>query len=270
VLNKDLVAITVFLDTTQNCQGIDILRSADGINYTTVGFVARDKTPHYTYTDNNSSTQVRSYFYKAVIKDSCGNTRAESNVARTILLKVKEDENLLFTRHLSWSDYLGFNGGVKSYSVYRIVNDVIESTPVGKTDSATTYFTDQLEAEAPKGSKIEYFVRAIEGIYNTYGLLGESDSNPATVYTEGLIFVPNAFAPDGVNKTWHPVTQFVDKNEYHVRVFDRYGHVQFETSNDSEGWDGGGLPAGNYIYLINYKNSRGEYLEKKGNVLLVR
>ena len=82
------------------------------------------------------------------------------------------------------------------------------------------------------------------------------------------IFVPTAFAPKGKNKIWLPVTHFVDKSEYTVTVFNRWGNKLFETHDDTKGWDGANALNDVYVYLITYKNSRGEYKELKGSVLL--
>jgi gliding motility-associated-like protein len=127
-----------------------------------------------------------------------------------------------------------------------------------------------LEEEAPEGTQIDYRVEAVEGITNPFGLRERSFSNSVPVYMEGRIFVPNAFAPEGVNKIWKPITHFVDKSEYRVQVFDRWGHKVFETNSDDEGWDGGNCSFGVFAYLITYKNARGEYLETKGFLTLIR
>jgi gliding motility-associated-like protein len=86
---------------------------------------------------------------------------------------------------------------------------------------------------------------------------------------EGKIFVPTAFAPKGKNRIWLPVTHFIDKTEYTVSVFDRWGKIVFETHDDKVGWNGNGATNDVYAYLITYKNSRGEYKEVKGTVLLM-
>ena len=112
-------------------------------------------------------------------------------------------------------------------------------------------------------------VEAIEGISNQYGFLESSKSNKKDIYQEDDLFVPNAFSPKGVNKTWLPVTHFIDKNQYKVTVFDRWGKIVFNTTDDTQAWTGDNLPGGIYVYLIQYKNSRGEYKENKGTVLLI-
>ncbi|HOZ88488.1 MAG TPA: gliding motility-associated C-terminal domain-containing protein, partial [Bacteroidia bacterium] len=76
-------------------------------------------------------------------------------------------------------------------------------------------------------------------------------------------------APNGKNKIWLPITHFIDKKEYSVRVFNRWGNMVFETSDDKVGWDGDGAPNGIYAYVITYKNARGEYQELKGTLMLL-
>lgn len=269
VLSNTTNQVNVFVDTSKTSVGVEIQRSEDGMNYSAIGFVAFNGSPYYSFADATADSRNISYYYKAVIKDSCGNSRTTSNISKTILLKVKEDPDELFTKHLYWTDYKGYIGGVSGYNVYRIINDVQSTTPVGFTGTGDTLFTDQLEDEAPNGSKIDYKVEAVEGIGDSYGFLERSNSNTVPVYVEGKVFVPNAFAPKGKNRIWLPVTHFVDKSEYSVVVFNRWGSKIFETSDDTKGWDGANCLPDVYAYLIRYKNARGEYQELKGTVYLM-
>lgn len=268
IVDKNTAEITLFLDTTETSQGIDVYRSEDGITFTAVTFIPFNGTPHYSCIDDKITSGTTSYYYKAVVRDSCGNARSYSNISKTILLKMNEDEDNIFTKHIDWSLYSGFAGGVSGYNIYRVINDVQSATPAASTGPLVNSYTDDLENEAPSGAKIEYLIEAIEGIGNPYGFLESSKSNTVSVYMEGKIFVPTAFAPKGKNRIWLPVTHFVDKQEYSVTVFNRWGNKVFETNDDTKGWDGGTSPNDVYVYLIRYKNSRGEYKEQKGTVVL--
>ena len=268
VTDKNLPQLRLYLDTLASSAGIDIYRSDDGITFKDVGFVVTGHTPDYVFTDNTGDASNASYYYKAIVKDSCGNSRAFSNVSKTILLKAEDDKQLLFTKHLNWNQYQGFSGGVSGYNVYRIVNGVPTSDPVGSTDMFTTLYTDELEDEAPEGSKIDYVVVAVEGIGNTYGFMESALSNVRPVYMEDKLFIPSAFAPNGLNKVWLPITHFVDKSEYNLMIFNRWGDKVFQTSDDTEGWGGNGAPSGVYAYSISYKNSRGEYQQLNGTLFL--
>ncbi|MCB9294457.1 MAG: gliding motility-associated C-terminal domain-containing protein [Lewinellaceae bacterium] len=104
---------------------------------------------------------------------------------------------------------------------------------------------------------------------------------PPPVPKEGaLIYVPNAFSPngDGNNDRFLPAfaadTEVVD---YEFKVFSRWGGELFSTQNPSEGWDGavGGrrLNAGVYAWYIQSRiracgQERDYFLE--GDVVLMR
>lgn len=268
--SKTSVAIKLLLDTSATCNGINIFRSDNGSSYNNIGFVQYiNGQPDYLFMDANAKTNSQSYSYKAVIIDSCGNSRTTSNLSKTIFLKAEEDNANIFAKHLSWSAYEGFAGGVNAYNIYRVINDVPAPAPVASTGTVTTLFIDDIEDEASQGAKIDYLVQAVEGPGNPYGIGETSNSNNAAVYMEGTLYIPNAFAPNGHNKLWMPVTHFIDKNDYSVTVFNRWGAKIFETKRDDVGWDGNNCMPDVYVYLVRYKDSFGEYKEVKGTVLLL-
>jgi hypothetical protein len=270
VLPDQTVQLRLFVDYSVAITGLDVLRSVDSTNFILAGFIPYNNRPQYQFVDTEAEPGAHSYYYRALFRDSCGNARASSNTARTMLLKIRDDERNLFTKHLSWNKYQGFEGDVSGYNIYRIINEIPASAPHAFTGPEVTDYTDNLESAAKQGARVDYRVQAIEGISNPYGILEESNSNVVPVYMEGNIFIPNAFAPAGANPTWRPVTHFIDKHEYKVRVFNRWGHLVFESSDDTAAWDGSGCIAGVYAYLVSYKNSRGEYREKQGTISLVR
>lgn len=89
------------------------------------------------------------------------------------------------------------------------------------------------------------------------------------------LFFPNAFTPDGdgVNDMFGPVSSSV--TEFHMLIFDRWGHVVFESEDINTQWDGtvmgGGLAStGVYVYKYRAKGHYFEANEKYGHVTLVR
>ncbi len=268
IKDKNTAEITIYLDTTKTANGIDLYRSDDGTTFNALTFLPYNGGPNYSFDDDQITAATNSYYYKAIVRDSCGNPRTVSNISKTILLKVQEDDESIFTKHLSWTSYSGFAGGISGYNIYRVINDVPSSSPIASTGPLVNIYTDDLEDEAPNGSNVEYLIEAVEGISNPYGFMEASRSNTVAVYMEGRIFVPTAFAPNGKNKVWLPVTHFVDKSEYTVSVFNRWGNKIFETHDDTLGWDGKNAANDVYVYLITYKNSLGEYKELKGTFML--
>jgi len=109
-----------------------------------------------------------------------------------------------------------------------------------------------------------------------------------------IVTLPNSFSPngDGENDYFKILTNvdvdndFTNNNlggafkeggaivEVDFRIFDRYGHLVFRTTNPHEGWDGtckGKLvnPA-TYTYILSYRRIDGRSDELKGNVTLFR
>ena len=79
-----------------------------------------------------------------------------------------------------------------------------------------------------------------------------------------------------INDNWIPVVNLLDFNNYSVSVYNRLNHLVFETSDVTEGWDGSFLnsskqvPLGVYLYFIEFRNGRGDYLRKQGHITLIR
>ena len=61
-----------------------------------------------------------------------------------------------------------------------------------------------------------------------------------TIDYEIIIYVPNAFTPDGdgQNDIFIPIITGIDTDEYKFLIFNRWGELIFDTSHLSEGWDG--------------------------------
>lgn len=89
------------------------------------------------------------------------------------------------------------------------------------------------------------------------------------------IFVPNSFTPDGNgrNEVWKPVVY--DTEFYELWVFDRWGQVILNSTDEQASWDGtvGGNPSpvGVYTYLIKYvDHNTGLPEEIRGHFSLIR
>jgi len=100
---------------------------------------------------------------------------------------------------------------------------------------------------------------------------GCTDSTTRVVIvSDHLIYVPNAFTPNGdnVNDTWVPSVR--GARLYELVVFDRWGKEVFRTQDPKATWSGDGLAEGVYNYTIRlaeYGTFRKEYT---GHVSLLR
>jgi len=95
-----------------------------------------------------------------------------------------------------------------------------------------------------------------------------------TILPEFRFWIPNAFTPDenNLNDIFRPVT--IGVSNYSFTIFDRWGHVIFESDDLSKGWDGKfkGKPCKQdvYVWRIRYSNDVTQKYElKTGHVTLL-
>ncbi|MFN3917046.1 MAG: PKD domain-containing protein [Flavobacteriales bacterium] len=94
---------------------------------------------------------------------------------------------------------------------------------------------------------------------------------------EFLIYVPNAFTPDGDgdNEIFYPVINGADPLSYKLYIFNRWGELIFESNNINVGWDGNhkGIIAKTDVYVWQIEVLPNTSTEKKifrGHVSLLR
>ena len=280
VVAHNQVDITCHIDVAAATLQYKIMRSLDTVSahYKLAGIVPKSTTTPIVYSDYNVLTDDNSYYYKVINVDSCGFDGLQTNIGRTILLKAISNSTAM-TNTLSWNDYEDWSGNVSSYNIYRGIDGVINPTPIVSnfpfSGSGTNTYTDDISALLQGEGVFNYYVEAQEGMGNIYSFSENSLSNIAAAYQDPKVFIPNAFGPEGpFNKLFIPVTTYVDFTEYEFSIFDRWGTRVFTTNDVTTGWDGTAqgkiCDFGVYIYLLRFKSSKGEYIELKGSVTLLR
>jgi large repetitive protein len=72
--------------------------------------------------------------------------------------------------------------------------------------------------------------------------IGCSDTiqKPYNIYPSYVLFVPNAFSPDGdgLNEEFRPIISGLDEDNYFFSIYDRWGRKVFETRDATKGWNG--------------------------------
>lgn len=132
------------------------------------------------------------------------------------------------------------------------------------------------EYEFPSDTTGSYSVMLIAT--NEFGCI---DTTIQTLHVEEefLIYIPNSFTPngDGLNDIWKPKGNNIDASSYHLEIFDRYGHLIFETRKIEEGWNGdintGGYYGQNAVYVYRITAASATTLEEKefkGHITLIR
>ncbi len=270
VVTPNKIDITCHIDVAASVLGYKIYRSTDNVSshFAYIGTVPTSITSPIVYHDTKVLPDKNSYYYKMVVVDSCGFDGFETNIGHTILLNAISNSDM--TNTLTWNDYSTWLGGVNSYNIYRGIDGAIDPTPIANVAGGNTTFVDDISMFLRGEGVFNYYVEALEGSGNLYSFSDNSLSNVAEAYQDPEVFIPNTFKPSGINNLFIPITTYVNFTEYEFMVYNRWGLKVFSTNNVDEGWNGNKCEGGVYIYIVRYKSSKGEYVERKGSVTLLR
>lgn len=268
------VKLSFTIDTESEIKYLKLLRSKniDG-PYEQIAKLNRtsSKLSYIDYVDIMKDV----YFYKTVANNKCGVDIKESNIANNIVLNVK---NLSDLKHeLSWNSYEDWLGDVGLVNIYRMIDDG-PAILIEQQYGGNNIFIDDLSSIDIKGlaGKFCYYLEAVEGDFNPYGIQGKSKSNIACAEEPPKIFMPNAFTPnyDGINDVLFPNVLFASPVDYVFKIYNRWGEVVFSTNNPSEGWNGNNTlngkrcAVGTYVYYIYFSTAENKIIEQSGQVTL--
>lgn len=288
VLDDNQVELQVYPDKKPsiftNIGQYVIYRGIDKSAMDVIGVVDKSDVVDSTfrYYDYNAQTNDYSYFYKVIVENTCDGPVDTTNFARTIHLRVNADNEAL-TNSLVWNEYEEWDSTVAFYNVYRSFNgggyeqyDVVAP----KTAGDYNRFIDDVYDELFAVGNFCYFVEAVQGPVTTeFGIDQDLDpaisrSNVVCVIQKPLFYIPNAFAPDGINKVFGPQGQFVDWSYYEMIIYNRWGEQVYITNDITKGWDGkvNGQDAqlGSYVYTIRFKDAEGQEHRRKGTVTVIK
>jgi gliding motility-associated-like protein len=269
---KDLVASSIRnpinLQTTLN---LNTFQNAGNSTVT-------DEPTRLLYNDKSTQVTEKSYFYRISYRDSCQNTLFSDTVQTLHTTVVEEVGN---KAKLTWSGFNIPNIQFINYTIYKVVNDDASDTSVLATinNRNTNTFTDLnfFDTENKKLESVCYYIVA-----NYFHLsdatpreILHSKSNIVCHVPTPKLFIPNAFAPEGHNKTIKPFLLFASEDNYEFIIFNRWNEVMFKTNNINEAWNGtykGEIaPFDSYVYVISYQDKENKNTYKdKGTFLLLR
>lgn len=267
------VELEFFVDADIVVNKYRLKRAENGGEYKVIANIPYTGNNTVQYTDNISldkNNNDYSYIFEA--PDACNLVYKASRPATIMRLELTEvDRN---TNALSWNAYNSWDNGVGVYEIYRQPES--EPAPVLCGTSGSSTFTDFMGDVITASDKTNYYVRAVEAGAGNDGKVQTALSTRASIKRETIIFIPNAFTPraaEGDNNIFKPTCYFVRQGTYSMRIFNRQGGLLFETLDPEEGWDGtfkGEFCHPNtYVYIIEYVNSDGEKVIKKGAFALV-
>lgn len=139
--------------------------------------------------------------------------------------------------------------------------------PVSSIDDSPT-------VEYPEGMVGQYPVTLI--VVNEF-TCSDTVQGIVDVQSDILIFVPNAFTPDGdeFNEYWRVYIDGIDIYDFHLTVFNRWGEIVWESYNPEGMWDGtyGSTESktGTYVWVIEAKDKFSDKkLEWRGHVTVLK
>jgi gliding motility-associated-like protein len=136
---------------------------------------------------------------------------------------------------------------------------------------SATDINDPIAVYSSPYESIEYKVL----VFNEAGCADSVYINVKVFATKPLIFVPNAFTPngDGKNDKVRPIAAGMLRIEY-FNVYNRWGQLVFSTQLDGHGWDGtiGGKiqTTGVFTWAVKAIDYSGKPYFEKGTVTLIR
>lgn len=223
------------------------------------------------YYDNDVDVNTTSYCYHLVMKDTCDNIGPAGKPSCSIVLKGISDP---FEHHLSWLPYTYWDNGTRDYTLFRMDTENPYSIRTVASPSELKYTDDKLNYES---GRYNYLIEAneVSGSDQSPSYKAMSRSNEIELIQAPLLHVPNAYTGnnDGINDDFGIHHVFV--KDYHLKIFNRWGQLVFETSDKHEQWNGQGLDGkiqqeDVYVYLVSYTGWDDSSHVKKGNVTLLR
>lgn len=224
--------------------------------------------------DETALPSDKSYYYKLVTIDSCGNDTTESNITRTIHLEINSPDNN--TNELSWNHYKGWEADY-DYLVYRYENSGQPDKKITVLDNSRDSYTDD-DFRSLFSGQWHYRVKAAK----TENARQQNDSawsNEVKASQKTQLELPNAFKPSSNSYYEFPpeatnIATNINPEGYSLKIFNRWGALIFESNTPAKGWEGyyngEKAPAGTYVYVLQYKNQNNDIVHKKGTVTLIR
>lgn len=273
VENGNEINLSFTIDSQSEIYTFRLFKGNDTTNITEI--VTEFNNPstwNIKYVDTIDNPAQR-YYYRLKAINACDSVVAESNVASNIVLTVKNQE---IVNELTWQSYYDWLDEVETCTIYRLIGDFLPELVASLPGTDTTYLDDisAFQYTAPSG-RFCYYVEALEGSQNPFGITGSSKSNISCGEVPVKVFVPNAFTPnaDNRNDVFKPILSFTP-NQYLLTIQNRWGNLLFESVDPLRGWDGtinGDKPApeGIYIYFLHVVSAEGEIIEKNGHITLI-
>ncbi len=272
VSGENEISLSFTVDPASEIKNFKLLRSKDKMGpFDTIADFQNIISNKIEYIDQEQDLN-QNHYYRLFAMNVCNKMVQQSNLAGNIVLTVSNQDRI---NTLSWTPYPDWLGGINEYQVSRLPGNGMADLNIILYGSDSTW-SDNIEEflYTVTDRKFCYFVEAIEGDTNPYGIKARSKSNTSCVILSPNVFMPNAFTPngDGENETIRPRFSFTPK-DYLFVIRSRWGNKVFETKDPWESWDGKvrnkSAPEGIYIYFLRITPYDGETIEKNGHITVI-
>lgn len=216
------------------------------------------------YVHKYQNTDETAYEYSVRIKNLCKDN-IDAPYHRNILLLGAKANDDKYAVVLNWNKYFGWNN-VRRYEIYR---------KLGENGNYELYeLTSDTSSDYKNGFDSYFQCYRVKAIENIGGFDQESWSNEVCFGFDPIVWIPNAFTPDGndLNDLYEIFTASI--KEFHIQIYDRWGEKLFESDNPKVSWDGTykgkTCQMDAYIYMVQYKGFDNKRVIKSGTVTLLR
>lgn len=275
--NNRTITLYWMTDTSSCRLTYSILMSEDSINFKEV---ARIDSQTYTRFNvkpiDNLLTERYAYYFKIVTTTACPDTIDTSNVVRVVRLKAEYvNPN---TNKISWNNYEGWAAGTGFFELYRVKKDsagIDIKDLIATVVPPTNTFTDIDLTPPGIDNATYYYMKTTEDVNDPFNIQSVSLSNRAYVYKEIKIIAPEVFTPNGLTPVFRPRVLTTNNNKFSLRVFNRWGKLVFETTDEVLGWDGKDKDShdvctpGAYVFVVESTDALGAIIRKSGTVALI-
>lgn len=277
VTNDDEVTVTI--NTTPTNRFMDYIlereRRFEPGNWEDIDLQTSNNLTSLTFIDTDVNSDVFSYRYRVIAKNSCNERIDTTEIAETILLEGIED-NPNFTNILQWSPYRQWTQGGVLYTLTR-TNDATGSSDEVFSAPAIFFHQDDVSELWEEPGEFCYVIEATANAIPQSGTVPVAKSNVICLTMEPGIWVPNAFIYESrieERRTFGPVVSFADVKAYRMIVYSRWGDIVFDTTDIEQFWDGKSLKGdlveeGIYVYYMTIEDGSGRQFERRGRLMFI-
>jgi gliding motility-associated-like protein len=265
--------IEYYIDTSANINNLNLLGGLSALPADTL--LSKPVPNPFPFPDvfnyaGDVSTGPQNFQIESI--DDC-NLSLASNPVSPIFLSGNTDQTAVNT--LNWTSYQMSNATLLNYRVFRIVNgNAVNLTTLLPGD--LTYDHNILNEPSDDGN----FCYVVEGNYRLdipgIGVTEDlvTSSNILCLQQCPVVYIPNAFVPQGQNTIFRPVFLYENLSNYQMQIFDRWGNLIFRTQDPQFTWDGTcngqPVPEGVYIYLLKGMSIFDTEINNTGDISVIR